>query len=207
MENKSRRFFMKAGGLALTGGLLLRPGAAHAAEGASGMDALSAIMTRRSVRAYTKKPVTDEQIEILLRAGMAAPSAGNQQPWEFVVIRDAETLAKAKEINKFAAMAEKAPLAILTCVNEERVRLEGYGILDLSACTQNILLAAHAIGLGAVWTGIYPQEERVQGFRELVGAPQSVVPLALVVVGNLRPQSAQSPVDRYDATRIHQEKW
>jgi nitroreductase len=174
-------------------------------EPASQMNALTAIHTRRSVRAYTAQAVSEESINTLLAAGMAAPSAGNEQPWEFVLIRNPETLAQVGGINKYAAFAKNAPVAILTCVNTEREKFPGNGILDVSACTQNILLAAHAIGLGAVWTGIYPELDRMEGFRRLLGIPATVLPLALVLIGY--PRSIPEPADRFDPSRVHTEKW
>jgi nitroreductase len=169
------------------------------------MSALTAVQTRRSVRLYTDQPVNEGSIKTLLAAGMAAPSAGNEQPWEFVVIRNPGTLAQVGGINKYAAFAKKAPVAILTCVNTEREKFPGNGIVDVAACTQNILLAAHATGLGAVWTGIYPEQDRIEGFRRLLGIPETVIPLALVVIGH--PRSTSKREDRFDATRIHDEKW
>ncbi|MDR1489192.1 MAG: nitroreductase family protein [Desulfovibrio sp.] len=169
------------------------------------MNALTAIQTRRSIRHYTEQAVDDEIINTLLTAGMAAPSAGNEQPWEFVVIRDRETLARIGGINKYATFAKNAPVALLTCVNTEREKFPGNGILDVSACTQNILLAAHVIGLGAVWTGIYPERDRIEGFRRLLDIPETILPLALVVLGY--PRSKAAATERFDASRIHTEKW
>lgn len=169
------------------------------------MDAMTAIRTRRSVRSYTDQDVTEAQVKELLGAAMSAPSAGNEQPWEFVVIRDKETLGKVGGLNRFAVYAKNAPVSILVCGNLERDKYGGYWPEDVSAATQNILLAAHAMGLGAVWTGIYPMEDRIAGFRELVRAPQNVVPMALVVIGY--PQSMPEPVDRFQIERVHQELW
>ncbi len=169
------------------------------------MDAMTAIRTRRSVRSYTEEEVTDEQVKELLGAAMSAPSAGNEQPWEFILIRDKETLGKVGKINNFAAYARSAPLAILVCGNLDYDKYHGYWFEDVSAATQNLLLAAHAMGLGAVWTGCYPKEDRVKAYRELVGAPENVVPLSLVVVGH--PKKTPDPVDRFQEGRIHKERW
>ena len=208
MQQPTRRKFITLGGIAAAMGVAFRASPAHAAEAfatASQMGALTAIQTRRSVRTYTTRPVGDESVKALLAAGMAAPSAGNEQPWEFVVMRNPETLARIGGINKYAAFAENAPVGILTCVNTEREKFPGNGILDVSACTQNILLAAHATGLGAVWTGIYPEQDRIESFRRLAGIPETVIPLALVLVGY--PRTVPEPVDRFDASRVHTEKW
>jgi len=169
------------------------------------MDAMTAIRTRRSVRSFTNEDVSEEQVRALLGAAMSAPSAGNEQPWEFVVVRNKATLGKVGAINRFAQYAASAPLGVLACGNLHWERHKGYWIEDVSAACQNMLLAAHAIGLGAVWTGIYPQTERVEAFRQLVALPEYVVPMALIVVGH--PKATPEPEDRFDAARIHRERW
>jgi len=169
------------------------------------MDAMTAIRTRRSVRAYTDQDVTEAQVKELLGAAMSAPSACNEQPWEFVVIRDKETLNNVAGLNQFAEFAKNAPVSILVCGNLNHDKCGGYWVEDVSAATQNMLLAAHAMGLGAVWTGIYPLEDRIHGFRELIGAPQYIIPFALVVIGY--PKKSPEPVDRFNAGRIHQDRW
>jgi nitroreductase len=188
--------------LALAGAALAAPGAAPLA---GEMDPLTAILTRRSVRAYTERPVAEDTLRAVLRAGMSAPSAGNEQPWVFVVIRDKAALARAGEINPYAAMAAKAPLAVLVCGDTTLDRYGGFWPLDCAACTQNMLLAAHALGLGAVWTGIWPLPERIDGFRTLAGLPSFIIPLALVVLGH--PAERPGPEDRFKEDRIHQERW
>jgi nitroreductase len=207
MQHPTRRNFLCLGSLAAATGLVFKAFPAHAANAVAPAvpDTLTAIQTRRSIRLYTEQPVGEKSIKTLLAAGMAAPSAGNEQPWEFVVIRERETLAQVGGINKYAVFAKSAPAAILTCVNTEREKLPGYGILDVSACTQNILLAAHAIGLGAVWTAVYPEQDRIAGFRKLLSIPESVIPFALVVIGHPRAKAKRE--DRFDAARIHTEKW
>lgn len=171
----------------------------------TGMDAITAILTRRSVRSFTDKDVSDAVAERLLRAAMAAPSAGNAQPWEFVLIRDRALLERVGAINQYAVFAGKAPLAILVCGNLRLERFPGYWVEDTAAAMQNLLLAAHALGLGAVWTGVYPAEDRVAAFRELVGAPAHVIPMGLAVVG--WPASVPEPADRYRPERVHNNTW
>ena len=114
------------------------------------MDAYETILTRRSIRRYTNQDVSEEMVEKLLRAGMAAPSAGNQQPWHFLVIRDRDTLVKITEVHPHSKMLLTAPLAILVAGDEKLQIHPGYWLEDCSAATENILLAAHALGLGAV---------------------------------------------------------
>ncbi|MBO4334596.1 MAG: nitroreductase family protein [Desulfovibrio sp.] len=167
--------------------------------------ALDVIMSRRSVRAFTEEAITEEQLETLLRAAMAAPSAGNAQPWEFIVIRNRELLNKVPAINPYAAFAPQASAGILVCTDPELEKFPGYWIEDTSAATENLLLAAHALGLGAVWTGVYPDSQRVSAFRELVKAPERIIPMAFILVGY--PQSLPKPADRYRPERIHFNTW
>ncbi|WP_428569085.1 MAG: nitroreductase family protein [Solidesulfovibrio sp. DCME] len=191
--------------LAATAPAVLWAGRAAAQDKPAGLDAIAAIKTRRSVRAYTADPVTDAQVEEILRCGMQAPSACNQQPWQFVVVRDKETLAKVGGINPYAAYAKNAPVAILVAGDLSLEKCGGYWIEDTSACAQNMLLAAHALGLGAVWTGIYPLPERVEAFRALLAMPENVTPMALLVIGH--PAEQPAPQDRYRPERVHREKW
>jgi nitroreductase len=207
----TRRTFLKLITTASAAWLVLRATGARALSQApiwwrsASMDAMTAIHTRRSIRAFTEDPVSDEDARELLRAAMSAPSAGNEQPWEFVLIRDKATLGQVGAINKYAGFARNAPLAIMTCVNTEREKFPGNGVLDVSNCTQNMLLAAHALGLGAVWTGVYPEQDRMQAFKKLLKLPDPVIPLALVVIG--RPKGSVAPENRFKEERIHQETW
>jgi len=169
------------------------------------MEAIDALLTRRSVRSYRPEPVSEADTETLLRAAMAAPSAGNQQPWHFVVIRDRALLDAIRRFHPYAQMLREAPLAILVCGDLTREMHPGYWVLDCSAATQNILLATHARGLGAVWLGIYPRPDRMAGVRELIGLPDSIQPLALVAVGH--PAETPPPADRYDPARLHHDRW
>lgn len=169
------------------------------------MDTLEAIRTRRSVREYQDRPVAEAVISQLLAAAMAAPSARNQQPWEFIVITDRSLLEKIPYVNPNARMAAQAPLAILVCGNLKRETSPGYWVLDCAAAVQNLLLGAHALGLGAVWTGTYPNEERMDGYTTLFDLPEPVVPHTLVVLGY--PVSQPDPQDRFQPERIHYNGW
>ena len=169
------------------------------------MEVMSAIMERRSVRSFTEQAVTDEQVEQILRAAMNAPSAGNAQPWEFVVIRDKDTLTKVTTINEYAAFAPSAPVAILACGNLGLEKFKGYWVQDVSAAIENMLLAVQGMGLGAVWTGIYPMQNRVLAFQTLLNMPDEVIPLGLIVVGYA--EKMPQPVDRFKPERIHHEMW
>jgi nitroreductase len=169
------------------------------------MDALEAIRTRRSIRAYTGEPVADDQVEAILRAAMQAPSAGNQQPWHFVVVRERAGLNLLADTLPYGKMLHHAPLCIVVCADVEHEANRGYWVQDCSAATQNLLLAAHALGLGAVWLGVYPREGRVAELRHLLAMPEGVTPLCAVAVGH--PAEQVPPADRYQAERVHQEKW
>ena len=169
------------------------------------MDALETIMTRRSVRKFTSLEVGDELVEKLLRAAMQAPSANNGQPWHFVVIRDRAILDAVPFFHPFAQMVKEAPLAVLVCADTGNARSPDYWVLDCSAATQNILLAAHALGLGAVWLGIHPRQERMEKMAPLVKLPEGVKPLALIALGFPAEHHAFS--DRFKPARIHQDTW
>lgn len=156
------------------------------AQGTAENAVINSIMTRSSVRSYLDKPVEQEKVEALLRAGMAAPSAVNKQPWHFVVLDTRERIDRLAGANPRAGMLKKAPLAIVVCGDMSKA-LEGkgreYWIQDASAATENILLAAHGLGLGAVWTGTYPMDERVKATSQALQLPEHIVPLCTIVIG------------------------
>ncbi len=169
------------------------------------MDAIEAIVTRRSIRRYKPDAVGPEKVEILLRAAMQAPSSKNLQPWRFVVVTERALLDGFAAFHPHAAMLKEAPAGILVCGDRSAQPLDGYLALDCAAATQNLLLAAHALGLGAVWLGIYPREERIKETARLYGLPGSVLPIAMVAVG--RPAEEKDPAQRYDPAKIHEEHW
>jgi nitroreductase len=169
------------------------------------VDIFEAVFTRRSVRSFLPAPVSGEQVQTMLEAAMAAPSAGNAQPWEFIVVTDRALLDAIPGIHPYAAMCRQAPLAFLVCADTGREKYPGFWVQDCSAAVQNLLLAARGLGLGAVWTGIHPVAEREAAFRELFGLPAGVVPLALVPVGHTSlPQGRK---DRFEAARVHRNRW
>lgn len=169
------------------------------------MDTLTAIFTRRSVRDFRPDPVSEEDVKDLLKAGMQAPSAKNEQPWHFIVIDDPELLHAIPEFHPYSKMLMDAPLAILVCSDRKLETKRASWLQDCSAATQNILLAAHAKGLGAVWLGIFPDSERVSGMQALCAMPKDVRPVALVAVGH--PASVPEPVDRFKESRVHRNQW
>lgn len=169
------------------------------------METIEAIHTRRSVREYKDQPIPETMITQLLAAAMAAPSARNQQPWEFVVITDKDILEKIAGINPYAQMTIQAPLAVLVCGNLESETAPGYWVVDCAAAAQNMLLCAHALGLGGVWTGTYPNEERMDGYTTLFGLPEHVIPHTLLVFGY--PIQQPPHQDRFNPDRIHHNGW
>lgn len=147
---------------------------------------LDNIATRTSIRDYEARPVEKEKIEKMLRAAIAAPTAMNKQPWHFVVVDQRNVLDALAGANPYAKMLKKAPLAIVVCGNTDKM-IEGGGrdfwIQDASAATENLLLAAHAMGLGAVWTGAYPSEERCISISKVLSLSDNLIPLNMIVVG------------------------
>jgi nitroreductase len=169
------------------------------------MELLDAIYTRRSIRQYQDRPVAEEAVRIILGAAMVAPSAGNVQPWQFVVVTDPAKMNQVKDVHPYVGMAAGAPLGILVCGDLNLEKFPGFWVQDCSAAMQNLLLAAHDQGLGAVWTGIHPVQERVERFRAIFGLPEHVVPLGFAVIG--WPAKKGQRKERYKAERVHQNRW
>jgi nitroreductase len=163
------------------------------------------LMARRSIRAYTDEPVGDEAVETILRAAMAAPSAGNERPWHFVVVRDRQTMRAITKVHPYAGMLEEAALCIAVTAELALEKYKDMWVQDCSAATQNILLAAHALGLGAVWLGVHPVAEREAGIKRILGLPEGVECLSLVSIGY--PDEERTPAERYEPHRIHREEW
>jgi nitroreductase len=164
---------------------------------------LDNIATRTSIRDYEARPVEKEKVEKLLKAAMAAPTAMNRQPWHFVVVDDRSVLNAIGGEGPNAKKFQKAPLAIVVCGDMSKA-LEGDGrgfwVQDASAATENLLLAAHAMGLGAVWTGGFPVQERVDALRKTLALPDSIVPLNAVAIGY--PAENPQPKDKFNAANI-----
>lgn len=183
--------------------LLLSSCSTKAQKNDLGQTVLDNIATRVSVRSYLDKPVEEVKIEQLLRAGMAAPSAVNKQPWHFVVVTDKEQLKALAKTNPYAGMAAKAPLAIVVCGDMKKAlpgKAQEFWVQDCSAATENILLAANALGLGAVWTGTYPTEERCEAVAKVLQLPKSIVPLNIIVIGY--PDGKNTPKDKWKPSNI-----
>ena len=170
--------------------------------------AINNIMTRVSVRNFTGEKISDEQIETLLRAGMAAPSAINKQPWAFVVIKDEAILAKLGEALPYSRCSNKPAIAIIPCGDLNKAipgEMAGFWINDVSAATENILLAAHAMGLGAVWTGLHPDMNRAKMVQEMLDMPEHIIPLCIVPVGI--PAESPDVKDKFNTDNIHYNAW
>lgn len=166
---------------------------------------MQAIFERRSIRKYTSEQVSEELIEKMIRAGMAAPSAGNAQPWHFIIIDDRETLLNITEFHPYSKMLQEASCAIVVCGNLSLEKYAGYWVQDCAAATQNILLMAHELGLGSVWLGVHPIEDRVNPLKELLNVPEEVIPLSIISIGY--PAEEKEPANRFDETKIHRNRW
>ena len=169
------------------------------------MEVLEAIFTRRSIRKYTGQPISEENLNTVIKAGFCAPSAHNRQPWHFVVIRDKVTLESISEMHPYAKMLPQAGCGIIVCGDKKKQEMTGFLIEDCSAAIQNMLLAAHGLGLGAVWCGIYPETQRAEEISNLIKLPPEVIPVGMVVVGHKAEE--RESTDRYDASKVHMEQW
>lgn len=183
--------------------------AANSSEGKSGSDnsaeLLDLIMTRASVRHYTDQPVEKEKVDLLLRAGMASPTGRNLQPWAFVVVDDSELIA---EIAEESSILGRAPLGIVVCGDMSKQPDDPehhYWIMDCSAATENILLAAHALDLGAVWLTLYPMERKLEKFREFLSLPDHLVPLSLISIGY--PTGPAEVKDKWNPDNVFYNSW
>ncbi len=168
------------------------------------MDAIEALMTRRSQREYTDDPVSGDQVGILLRALCQAPSAADARPWHVVVSRDREILDRLSLLGGLEKLAQ-TPLVFLVCGDPSLEEYPGFWPQDCSCAAHNLQLAAHALGLGAIWYGLYPLEARVEPVRAAFGVPLPAIPFALMAVGY--PAEAIPPEDRYDEDKIHEGRW
>lgn len=164
--------------------------------------ALDNIFARKSVRAYLDKEVEKEKIDWMLRAGMAAPSGKDIRPWEFVLVTDRVALDSMAAALPYAKMLTQARYAIVVCGD---VAQSSYWYLDCSAAAQNILLAAEAQGLGAVWTAAYPYEDRIRVVRKYTELPGNIVPLCVIPFGY--PATTQEPKQKFDEKKIHYDKF
>lgn len=169
------------------------------------MNLFDAIYNRRSIRQYTAEIVSPDQITDVIRAAMYAPSAVNKQPWHFIVFRDASLIKGITEMHPNASMLMQASAGILVCWDDKLQHDTGYGPVDCAAATQNILLAAHGLGIGSVWIGIYPRQPRMEMVRKLFNLPVGIHGFSIVSLGF--PAETKVKPERFNPHRIHYEKW
>jgi len=170
-------------------------------------DRVNLLLERRSIRRYQLQPVQDDKVEALLQAAMAAPSAVARDPWRFIVLRDAtlrSQVAAGLPNGKFLA---RAPLGIVVCGDPSAAhdQQESYLLQDCSAAIENILLAAHLLGLGACWLGVHPRAQRMALVRQVLGIPESILPVAVIAIGY--PAETKAARTRYDVAKVHHEGW
>lgn len=164
---------------------------------------MNAIFKRSSVRQFTNEPVGIGDIEKLMRAAMAAPSAANQQPWEFYIARDETTRLALAASSPYATAAKLAPCVIVACQRTEGLRVPQDASYDMSAAIENILIEAANLDLGAVWLGIAPEKARMAAVAVALGSPHGVEPFALIAVGHPERKPEPKGPSRYDETRVH----
>lgn len=169
------------------------------------MDLMEVIRSRRSIRKFTDKGVSDAMVKAILEAAMLAPSAGNQQPWRFIVVRDREKLNRVPDFHPYAKMIKQVEVAIVVCGAPDGCKWPDFWIQDCSAAIQNLLLAARGMGLGTVWTGVHPLQEREDSARELFGIPENVYPLAIIPLG--WPDGEFTVKDRFRQEFVFNEVW
>ena len=169
------------------------------------MEILNGILTRRSIRKYTGELIPQEKAEELMKYGMYAPSARNCQPWHFVLLNEREVFLKIEEFQPHTRMLKHAQWGIVVCGDDQLAHTPEYWPVDCAAVTQNILLAAHGMGYGAVWLGIYPRPERVSAMKDLLGLPPHIHAFSVVSVGCPDQQVPQP--ERFQPERIHLNKW
>lgn len=170
-------------------------------------ETLNVIYSRRSVRSFTGEAVPQETLTRILKAAMAAPSAVNIQPWAFVAVTERETLDELCDKLPYAKMLDKAGAAIVVCgiPDKDEVFSKDYWIMDCSAASENILLACHALGLGAVWTAVHVDKERIANVRRILKIPENIIPVNVIPVGV--PKEKGKVIDKFKEENIHWEKW
>ena len=172
-------------------------------------ETINSIMNRRSIRRYKDTPIDRATIEVLLKAGVAAPSASNRQPWELIVVTSRETREKLAQVHPYAKMLPRAPVCIIVCGNSERFYPEpeakDYWVQDCSAVTENILVAARSLGLGTCWCGVFPRRGRIETVSKVLSLPEGIVPLNLIALGH--PDEDPPVKDKWCPERVHWEEW
>jgi nitroreductase len=170
------------------------------------MELYEGIISRRSIRNYTGEIVDEEIIKSIIRAGMYAPSARNRRPWHFIVINDRNVMKRIMEVHPYSSMLAEASHAIVVCGDKELENGPGYYRVDCAAASQNLLLAAHSKGLGAVWLGVEPRKERIEAVSNILGLPPHIVPVSIISIGIPAKTSSVMP-DRFEEQKIRMNKW
>ena len=170
------------------------------------MELYEGLISRRSIRNYTGGQIDEEVIRSIIRAGMYAPSARNRRPWHFVVIDDRSVLKRIMEVHPYSSMLATASHAIVVCGDKELENGPGYYKLDCAAASENILLAAHSKGLGAVWLGVEPREERIKAVSNILGLPAHIVPVSIISIGVPAKGTSSFP-ERFEENKIRKNKW
>lgn len=170
------------------------------------MELYEGIISRRSIRKYTGERVDDEEIKSLIRAGMYAPSANNKRPWHFIIIDDRSVLKQIMDVHPYSSMLAAASHAIVVCGDMNKENGPGYYKLDCAAASENILLAAHSKGLGAVWLGVEPREERIKAVSNILGLPSHIIPVSIISIGVPAKINSSIP-SRFEENKIRRNKW
>lgn len=169
------------------------------------MNLQEGIITRRSIRKYKNTTICDNDLEHIIKCGMHAPSAVNKQPWHFVIFRSNKVIKQLIEVHPNAGMLRSAAAGILICYDTKLQHDDGFGPVDCAAATQNMLLAAHGLNLGACWIGIYPRQQRMNKLQEAFNLPEHVIPFSVISVGH--PDEVKKQPERFKKERIHYEGW
>jgi len=164
---------------------------------------IDTILARRSIRKYTAEPVSENCVKAMLEAAMAAPSAADLKPWHFIVSTDRQILTELAHAHPYGKMLSEAPLCITVC-GDTSISAD-FWVIDCSAATENLLLATTALGLGAVWLGVYPRQDRVNNIRKVLKLPENIIPLNLIPIGH--PAEKKDPRTQYDEQRVHRQHW
>ncbi|RAP54374.1 MAG: hypothetical protein BZ137_02505 [Methanosphaera sp. rholeuAM130] len=168
---------------------------------------MNSINTRCSTRVFDDRKISKDDLERIIQSAFCAPSACNLQPWHFIVIDDEDTLRDMVDVHEYASMFKTATAGIIVCgdMNKTIKNHEEFWTQDCSAATQNVLLAGHALGIGSVWTGIYPVKKRCEYLRDYFDLPENIVPFSLIALGYAKDKS--NVLDKYDQEKVHHNHW
>ena len=169
------------------------------------MNTIEAIYTRRSIRKYKKEKLSPEIIDKLIRAGMQAPTAGNQRPWHFLIVENTDVILQLPVVHPYAQMVRDAPIIVVICGDLNLEKHVGYWDQDCAAASMCMCLAAHEIGIGSCWLGVHPRQDRIDGIRDILKLPANIIPYSVIVLGY--PDEELEIIDRFLPDRIHIEKW